>query len=69
MVAFFVPLKALCRLLEPRELPSREHAAELLGKSDDGWVRRGLQGFDGCSFRASPDARDIVERRLIAGEL
>jgi len=39
MVAFFVLLKALCRLLEPRELPSREHAAELLGKSDDGWVR------------------------------
>jgi len=45
MVAFFVLLKALCRLLEPRELPSREHAAELLGKSDDGWVRRVLQEF------------------------
>jgi hypothetical protein len=45
MFAFFVPLKALCRLLEPRELPSREHAAEFLGKSDDGRVRRVLQEF------------------------
>ena len=68
MVALFVPLKALCRLLEPRELPSREHAAELLGKSDDGWVRR-ARIFDGCSFRVSPDAHYVVEHRLIAGEL
>jgi len=45
MVAFFIPLKALCRLVDPRELPSREHAAELLGNSDDGWVRRVLQEF------------------------
>ncbi|MGN8545440.1 hypothetical protein ACQPTN_11070 [Bradyrhizobium sp. 13971] len=45
MIAFFVPLAALCRLLEPCELSPRQHAAELLGKSDDGWVRGGLQGI------------------------
>jgi len=36
MVALFVPLAALRRLLNPRELPPRQHAAEFLGKSDDG---------------------------------
>jgi len=36
MVALFVPLAALRRLLNPRELPPRQHAAEFLGKSDNG---------------------------------
>jgi hypothetical protein len=44
MVALFVTLAALRRLLGPRELPPRQHAAELLGKSDDGRVQPALQG-------------------------
>jgi hypothetical protein len=44
MIAFFVSLAALRRLLHPRELLPRQHAAELLGKSDDERIRRVLQG-------------------------
>jgi hypothetical protein len=43
MVALFAPLAGLRRLLNPRELPPRQHAAEFLCKSDDGWDRRVLQ--------------------------
>jgi hypothetical protein len=45
MVALFVAPTALRRLIRPRELPPRQRAAEFLGKSDDGWVRRVLQGI------------------------
>jgi hypothetical protein len=43
MVALFVPLAALRRLLNPCELPPRQHAAKFLCKGDDGWVWRVLQ--------------------------
>jgi hypothetical protein len=45
MVALFVTLAALSRLLDPRELTPRQHAAELLGKSDDGWSGRRRKGL------------------------
>jgi hypothetical protein len=44
MIALFVSLAALRRLLHPRELLPRQHAAELLSKSDDGRIRRAVQG-------------------------
>jgi hypothetical protein len=45
MIDFFVPLAC--------ELPPRQHAAELLGKSDDRWVRGVLQGISTAAHFAS----------------